>query len=93
MKKPPADRGGLWRDGWYAHARRLPSPNVGERPAGATIDLIVLHSISLPPGQYGGDQVQRLFTNAPWLMDAVFPLLRPFRGLTYYFGETVFGKA
>lgn len=37
-------------------------------------------------------RLQRLFTNAPWLMDVVFPLLRPFRSLTYYFGETVFGK-
>ena len=54
---------GLWQDGWYAHARRLASPNFGPRPGGAAIDLIVLHSISLPPGCYGGDEVQRLFTN------------------------------
>lgn len=38
-------------------------------------------------------RVRRLFTSAPWLMDVVFPVLSPFRGLTYYFGETVFGKA
>ena len=55
--------GPLWRAGWYGYARRLPSPNVGPRPPGAVIDLIVVHSISLPPGQYGGDQVQELFTN------------------------------
>ena len=53
----------LWRDGWYRFARRLDSPNFGPRPSGATIDLIVLHSISLPPAIYGGDEVQRLFTN------------------------------
>lgn len=53
----------LWQGGWYAHARRLASPNFGARPAQACIDLIVLHSISLPPGRYGGDEVQRLFTN------------------------------
>lgn len=53
----------LWEDGWYQFARRLPSPNFGLRPAGAQIDLIVLHSISLPPGSYGGQQVQQLFTN------------------------------
>ncbi len=53
----------LWTDGWYRHARRLDSPNFGPRPAQACIDLIVVHSISLPPGQYGGDEVQRLFTN------------------------------
>jgi len=56
---PPA----LWQDGWYRFARRLASPNHGPRPAGAQVDLIVLHSISLPPGEYGGDQVQQLFTN------------------------------
>lgn len=59
---PPADST-LWRDGWYRFARRLPSPNFGPRPAQAQIDLIVLHSISLPPGVYGGNQVQELFTN------------------------------
>lgn len=53
----------LWRDGWYRFARRLDSPNFGPRPAGAVVDLIVLHSISLPPAAYGGDDVQRLFTN------------------------------
>jgi len=52
-----------WTGGWYRFARREPSPNFGPRPPDATIDLIVLHSISLPPGVYGGDQVQALFTN------------------------------
>lgn len=59
----PAPQSGLWNGGWYRYARRLDSPNFGPRPAGAQIDLIVLHSISLPPGQYGGNEVQRLFTN------------------------------
>jgi len=54
---------GLWQAGWYRFAKALPSPNFGARPEDAQIDLIVLHSISLPPGQYGGDEVQRLFTN------------------------------
>jgi N-acetyl-anhydromuramoyl-L-alanine amidase len=53
----------LWLDGWYRFARHLKSPNFGVRPEGSRIDLIVLHSISLPPGQYGGDEVQQLFTN------------------------------
>ena len=62
----PAEGGGtpaLWQGGWYAFARRLVSPNFGARPPAAQIDLIVLHSISLPPGQFGGGEVQRLFTN------------------------------
>jgi AmpD protein len=53
----------LWQAGWYRHARALPSPNRGPRPAGAAVDLLVIHSISLPPGQYGGPEVQQLFTN------------------------------
>jgi AmpD protein len=57
----PADP--LWDGGWYRFARRIPSPNFGPRPPGATIDLVVVHSISLPPGVYGGDEVERLFTN------------------------------
>ena len=57
------DNSPLWREGWYQFAGRLASPNYGPRPSQAEIDLIVLHCISLPPGQYGGDEVQRLFTN------------------------------
>ena len=53
----------LWQDGWYRFARRQPSPNFGPRPDGARVDLIVVHSISLPPGQYGGDEVMALFAN------------------------------
>jgi AmpD protein len=59
----PESLPGLWRDGWYRFARTLRSPNFGPRPVGASVDLLVVHSISLPPGEYGGDQVQRLFTN------------------------------
>lgn len=52
-----------WDGGWLQQARHLPSPHFGPRPAQACIDLIVVHSISLPPGQYGGQAVQELFTN------------------------------
>jgi AmpD protein len=52
-----------WQQGWYTPAQRLDSPNFGPRPAGACIDLLVIHSISLPPGQYGGNEVLALFTN------------------------------
>ena len=43
--------------------RVVDSPNQDERPPGAQISLAVLHSISLPPGEYGGDAIERLFTN------------------------------
>ena len=49
--------------GWVTGARRVLSPNCDSRPAGAAISLVVLHSISLPPGVYGGDAIERLFTN------------------------------
>lgn len=41
----------------------MPSPNHDSRPAGAEVSLLVLHSISLPRGAYGGDAIERLFTN------------------------------
>ncbi|AMM26645.1 1,6-anhydro-N-acetylmuramyl-L-alanine amidase AmpD [Variovorax sp. PAMC 28711] len=70
----------LWSEGWYRFAKQWPSPNFGPRPAGACIDLLVMHSISLPPGQYGGDEVQQLFTNRlDW--DA-HPYFESIRGLT-----------
>ncbi len=50
-------------DGWLAGARRVDSPNCDARPRGAEVTLLVLHSISLPPGRYGGDGIERLFTN------------------------------
>ncbi|MDR7305918.1 1,6-anhydro-N-acetylmuramyl-L-alanine amidase AmpD [Rhodoferax saidenbachensis] len=59
----PDPHDALWQEGWYRFAHRLESPNFGPRPTATQVDLIVLHSISLPPGQYGTGQVQRLFTN------------------------------
>ncbi|HEY3075722.1 MAG TPA: 1,6-anhydro-N-acetylmuramyl-L-alanine amidase AmpD [Burkholderiales bacterium] len=43
--------------------RVVESPNQDERPPGTEITLLVVHSISLPPGEYGGDAIERLFTN------------------------------
>lgn len=50
-------------EGWLAGVRRMPSPNCDERPADSVISLIVVHAISLPPSQFGGDGIERLFTN------------------------------
>ena len=41
----------------------LPSPNCDDRPFGVSIDLIVIHGISLPPGEFGGDHISRFFRN------------------------------
>jgi len=43
--------------------RVVESPNCDDRPDGVEVSLVVLHSISLPPGEYGGDSIERLFTN------------------------------
>lgn len=69
----------LWQKGWYRYARALASPNFGPRPAAACTDLIVIHSISLPPGEFGNGQVQRLFTNQ--LNWGVHPYFQSIRGL------------
>ncbi len=57
----------------------MASPNHGPRPRGTTVDLLVLHSISLPPGVYGGDEVERLFTNR--LDPTAHPYFERLRGL------------
>ena len=44
-------------------ARQVPSPNCDDRPDGCEISLIVVHGISLPPGKYGGPEIDRFFTN------------------------------
>lgn len=49
--------------GWHTQARRIASPNFDSRPNGVSIELIVVHAISLPPGQFGGDGVSQLFLN------------------------------
>jgi AmpD protein len=52
-----------WPQGWWRRALKVPSPNWGERPIGMPVSLAVVHSISLPPGRYGGRCVEQLFTN------------------------------
>ena len=45
-------------------ARQVESPNCDDRPAGNGPELVVIHGISLPPGEYGGPWIERLFTNS-----------------------------
>ena len=63
-----------WREGWLRRARSVRSPNFGPRPETTQVDLVVLHSISLPPGEYGGDAIERFFTNC--LDPAAHPYFR-----------------
>src|SRR5215472_432911 len=50
-------------DGFAAPARQVRSPNHDSRPAGTDITLVVIHGISLPPGEFGGEGIIDLFTN------------------------------
>jgi AmpD protein len=49
--------------GWLAGVRRIESPNFDLRPSEESISLVVVHAISLPPSQFGSDDIHRLFTN------------------------------
>ena len=76
----------LWSNGWYALAQAQPSPNVGPRPASAHIDLLVVHSISLPPGIYGGPEVGQLFCNQlDWDAHPYFQTIRGLQVSAHFF--------
>lgn len=49
--------------GWASGVRRIASPNCDARPRGTAIGLLVIHNISLPPGEFGGTAIAQLFTN------------------------------
>jgi len=59
--------------------RIVDSPNQDARPPGVEINLVVIHSISLPPGEYGGEHIERLFTNR--LDPAAHPYFREVHAL------------
>lgn len=48
-------------DGWLTTARHLPSPHFDDRPENESPSLLVVHNISLPPGQFGGPWIDALF--------------------------------
>lgn len=75
---PPAGR---WRvrDHWLEGARRVPSPNCNERPCDCAVDLLVIHCISLPPGEFGGEYIDQFFQNR--LPVAAHPYFAEIRGL------------
>ena len=65
--------------GWLEGARAVPSPHQDERPARTPVDLLVVHHISLPPGRFSGDAVERLFTGR--LDPQAHPYFAQLRGL------------
>ena len=50
--------------GWFTDVTQCPSPNCNSRPDGAAVSLLVIHNISLPPGEFGSGKVQQFFQNA-----------------------------
>jgi AmpD protein len=67
------------QSGWMRGARHVPSPNFDERPDGILPELIVVHGISLPPEEFGGPWIDRLFTNT--LPPAEHPYFEKIKGL------------
>jgi AmpD protein len=51
------------KEGLAEGIRFIPSPNCDERPTGSAIDLLVVHHISVPAGEFGGPGIVELFTN------------------------------
>lgn len=75
-----------WLGGWHPRARALPSPNEGPRPEGVDVTLVVVHSISLPPGRFGGEGVPQLFTNRlPWEAHPYYASLRGLKVSAHFF--------
>jgi AmpD protein len=52
------------QQGWLKSVHQLPSKNADKRPDGLDISLIVIHGISLPPGEFGGEYIDQLFCNS-----------------------------
>jgi AmpD protein len=69
----------IGNDGRHALAEWVASPNFDARPAGTKISLLVIHNISLPPGEFGGEGIFRLFTNT--LDSAAHPYYATLSGL------------
>ncbi|WP_050468961.1 1,6-anhydro-N-acetylmuramyl-L-alanine amidase AmpD [Herbaspirillum chlorophenolicum] len=82
MATSPSDVGAWFidGDGWCNMSRREASPNCDERPDGCIADLLVVHNISLPPGEFGGPYIADLFCNRlDYEADPYFDQLRPLR--------------
>jgi AmpD protein len=74
------------RAGWLRGARHVASPNCDDRPTGTEITLLVLHGISLPPGEFGGDAVARFFTNTlDWAAHPFYQTLKGLRVSAHFF--------
>ncbi len=67
------------KNGWCKQAKLIHSPNFDSRPDASRVDLLVVHSISLPPGHFGGPHIIELFTNR--LDFSAHPYFNQLRGM------------
>lgn len=75
-----------WRAGWWSAAQPCPSPNHEPRPDGVDISLLVVHAISLPPGEFGGPAIEALFTNRlDWDAHPYYQGIRGLRVSAHFF--------
>lgn len=66
-------------DGWLSVAHKIPSPNFNQRPNNTPVSLLVIHNISLPPGEFGTGFVQQFFKNE--LDENAHPYFKTIAGL------------
>ncbi|MFT7186588.1 MAG: AmpD protein [Pseudohongiellaceae bacterium] len=52
-----------WQGGWLNGVKQMPSPNYNARPEASKVNLLVIHNISLPPGQFGSPYIEQFFQN------------------------------
>jgi len=70
--------------GHLTQARQVASPNYDARPDGIAFDLIVVHGISLPPNEFGGAEIDQLFTNTlPWDAHPYFKQIEGLKASTH----------
>jgi len=68
-----------WQEGWLNGVRPVPSPNYNSRPEASIVSLLVIHNISLPPGQFGTPYIEQFFQNElPWDEHPYFTSIKGF---------------
>ena len=64
-------------EGQLIGARQIASPNYNARPAHSEIELLVVHSVSLPPSQFGGGYIEQFFQNElDWSLHPYFQTIQ-----------------
>ena len=80
------ERGSFDAEGLFEGAEQRVSPNCDDRPEGAEVTLLVVHNISLPPGEFGGEAIVELFTNTlDFSAHPYYETLRELKVSTHFF--------